>query len=121
MGLTDPVAGTLRIAESNDAGQTWTTHTRPVPNMTNMSVSFVSAMTWIATVETTSGAANEVAPAEAWTSRDAGATWTYVGKAPTSDTSRAALIDPSRARVRTGAGGLAATSDGGKTWSVILH
>jgi photosystem II stability/assembly factor-like uncharacterized protein len=121
MGLTDPVVGTIRIAESSDAGRTWTTRTRPIPKTTNFSVSFVSAATWMATSETTSGPANKPAPAEIWTTRDAGKTWAFVGKAPTSDTSRTDFIDPSHAWVPTDAGGLATTSDAGATWSVILH
>ena len=63
MGLPDALAGTVRIAETTDAGRTWTTHTRPIPKTTNLSVSFVSAMTWIATIETTSGPpTNKVEP-----------------------------------------------------------
>ena len=119
MGLT--LAGTVLIAESTDAGRTWTTHTRPIPKPGNLSVSFVSAMTWIATISTTSGPpADKVGPAETWTSRDAGTTWTFVGKLPTSDTWRSVFVDPSHAWVITSAGGLATTSDGGATWSAIL-
>jgi photosystem II stability/assembly factor-like uncharacterized protein len=114
MGLTDTFAATVRIAESTDAGRSWTTHTQPIPKTENLSVSFVSALTWIATISTTSG------PAETWTSRDAGTTWTFVGKLPTSDTSRSDFIDPSHAWVLTRAGGLATTSDGGAAWSAIL-
>jgi photosystem II stability/assembly factor-like uncharacterized protein len=120
--LIDGTFRTVRIAESTDAGRTWTTYTRPIPKTTNLSVSFVSATTWIATIETLSGPpANKLGPAETWISRDAGKTWTFVGKLPTSDTWRSEFIDPSHAWVRTGAGGLATTSDGGATWSVILH
>ena len=122
MGLPDALAGTVRIAETTDAGRTWTTHTRPIPKTTNLSVSFVSAMTWIATIETTSGPpTNKVGPAETWTSQDAGRTWTFIGKLPTSDTWRSRFVDPSHAWVPTGAGGLATTNDGGATWSVILR
>ena len=122
MGFPDALAGTVRIAESTDAGRTWTTRTRPVPKTTNLSVSFVSALTWIATIESTSGSsANKVGPAETWTSQDAGRTWRFVGKLPTSHVWGSDFIDPSHAWVRTGAGGLATTSDGGATWSVILH
>jgi photosystem II stability/assembly factor-like uncharacterized protein len=122
MGFPDALAGTVRIAESTDAGRTWTTHTRPIPRTTNLSVSFESATTWIATIETTSGPpANKLGPAETWTSRDAGTTWTFVGKLPTSDTWRSDFIDPSHAWVLTHAGGLATTSDGGATWSAILE
>ena len=121
MGLTDVFARTVRIAESTDAGRTWTTHTRTIPETTNVSVSFVNAMTWIATIETTSGPPdNKLGPAETWVSPDAGKTWTFVGKLPTSDTSRSDFIDPSHAWVLTRAGGLATTSDGGATWSAIL-
>jgi photosystem II stability/assembly factor-like uncharacterized protein len=116
MSLTDAAL----IAESTDAGRTWTTHARPFPKGT-MSVSFVSAMTWIATIGTTSGPPdNKVGPAETWISRDAGTTWTFVGKLPTSDTWRSVFVDPSHAWVITSAGGLATTSDGGATWSAIL-
>jgi photosystem II stability/assembly factor-like uncharacterized protein len=119
--LIDGTFRTVRIAESTDAGRTWTTYTRPIPKATNLSVSFVSAMIWIATVETTSGPpANKVGPAETWITRDTGKTWTFVGKLPTSDTWRSEFIDPSHAWVPTGAGGLATTSDGGATWSAIL-
>jgi photosystem II stability/assembly factor-like uncharacterized protein len=119
MGL--PVAGAVLIAESTDAGRTWTTHTRPIPKPGNLSVSFVSAMIWIATIGTTSGSPdNKPGPAETWISRDAGNTWTFVGKLPTSDTWRSAFVDPSHAWVITSAGGLATTSNGGATWSTIL-
>ena len=122
MGLPDAVAGTLRIAESTDAGRTWATQTRPIPKTTNLSVSYVSATTWIATIETRSGPpANKLGPAETWTSRDAGRTWTFAGKLPTSETWRSEFIDPSHAWVRTAAGGLATTRDGGATWSTILR
>jgi photosystem II stability/assembly factor-like uncharacterized protein len=81
-------------------------------------VSFVNAMTWIAT---TSGPLdNKAGPAETWISRDAGKTWTFVGTLPTSDTWRSAFVDPSHAWVMTTEGGLATTSDGGATWSTIL-
>ena len=121
MGLPDALAGTVRIAESTDAGRSWTTHLRPIPETTNLSVSFVSATTWIAMVETTSAPpANKLGPAETWTSRDAGRTWTFVGKLPTSDTWRSDFVDPSHGWVLTRAGGLASTSDGGATWSAIL-
>jgi photosystem II stability/assembly factor-like uncharacterized protein len=121
MGFTDTVTRTIRIAESTDAGRTWTTRTRTLPVTSNLSVSFVNAMTWIATIETTSGPPNnKLGPAETWVSRDAGKTWTLVGKQPTSDTWRSVFVDPSHAWVITSAGGLATTSDGGATWSAIL-
>ena len=41
MGLTDTAASTVRIAESTDAGRTWATHIRPIPNTANLSVSKV--------------------------------------------------------------------------------
>jgi photosystem II stability/assembly factor-like uncharacterized protein len=118
MGLTDVVAGTVRIAESTDAGRTWTTYARPIPRTENLSVSFVNAMTWIAT--TSGPPADKAGPAETWISRDAGKTWTFVGTLPTSDTWRSAFVDPSHAWVMTTEGGLATTSDGGATWSTIL-
>ncbi len=121
MGLTDPAAGSVKVADSTDAGATWSTYRRPIPATTNVSLDFVSATTWIATIETSSGPSMaNLGPAETWRTEDAGTTWTPVGKLPTSDIQGSQFVDPEHGWVLASPGRLATTSDGGATWSTIL-
>jgi photosystem II stability/assembly factor-like uncharacterized protein len=118
-GITSTKA---RVAESKDSGRTWTTLTRTIPETPNVSLTFLDTTTWLATIETTSGPPdNKAGPAQTWTSTNAGKTWASEGELPTSDILRSVFVDRTHGWVRTDTDGLASTSDGGATWSVILR
>ena len=113
------------IAESFDAGRTWTVRsqavrlTSGVSAVSDFNLVFIDAATWVALVNRPSDPAFAPGPTETWMSTNAGTTWSFAGYQPTLDPRGSVFVDRLHAWVIDTASGLSATDDGGATWTQI--
>ena len=121
------VAGnTFPVAESADAGRTWTVGIRTIPAKPGIDsgarVTFIDASTWVAVFSGSSRAApGSGERATTWVSMDAGKHWTLIGDQPSPNPFGSDFVDRSHAWSVDSGGALATTTNGGATWSRICR